>query len=90
MLTTLPVLDVRQFSDEKLEAALSIYEDMKEAAFEPLYMCAVDPARIELDERFIWEVSELDPDESKASLADLRLLMAQEPSIHGTKAPALP
>ena len=90
MLTTLPVLDVRQFSDEKLGAALSIYEDMKDAEFEPLYMCAVDPARIELDERFIWEVSELDPDESNASLADLRLLIAQEPSIHGTKAPALP
>ena len=90
MLTTLPVLDVRQFSDEKLGAALSIYDDMKDAEFEPLYMCAVDPARIELDERFIWEVSELDPDESNASLADLRLLIAQEPSIHGTKAPALP
>lgn len=90
MLTTLPVLDVRQFTDQKLDAALSIYEDMKDAEFEPLYMCAVDSARIELDERFIWEVSELDPDESNASLSDLRSLLAQEPSIHGTKSPALP
>ena len=89
MLRTLPVLDVHKLTDDQLQAAHNIFLEMRDTAFEPFFKCAVDPARIEMDERIVRDVLGLDPSAS-ASVADLRELLAQEPSIHGTKAPALP
>lgn len=57
--------------------------------FEPFYRCAVDDARIALDERFLTEVLELD-ESAVTAVARIRELLAQEPSIHGSKKPALP
>ena len=89
MLRTLPVLDVRRLTDEQLEGAHNMYLEMQDREFEPFFMCAVDSARIELDERFVREVSGLNVS-AVASVRDLGVLLAQEPSIHGSKGPALP
>ena len=48
-----------------------------------------DPARIELDERLVRDVLGLDED-AVATVARLRTLLATDPSIHGSKKPALP
>ena len=89
MLRTLPVLDVRKLTDDQLRAARETYLELQEMEFEPFFKCAVDPARIEIDERFVRDVSGL-PHGAVDSVADLRQLLALEPSIHGTKMPELP
>ena len=89
MLRTLPVLDVRRLTDEQLEGAHNMYLEMQDREFEPFFMCAVDSARIKLDVRFLHEVSGLNVS-AVASVRDLGALLAQEPSIHGSKVPALP
>ena len=90
-LQDLPVLDVRQLKDWQLNAARRIWEDFTERAFKPLYMCAVDEARIELDLRFAVEVLGIaDEQGADESLQRMRLLLASEPSVHGTKSPVLP
>ena len=89
MLRTLPVLDVRRLTDEQLEGAHNMYLEMQDREFEPFFMCAVDSARIEIDGRFVREVSGLNVG-AVASVRDLGVLLAQEPSIHGSKEPALP
>ena len=89
MLRTLPVLDVRKLTDDQLEAARETYLEIQEMEFEPFFKCAVDPARIEIDERFVRDVSGL-PRGAVDSVSDLRQLLALEPSIHGTKMPELP
>ena len=48
-----------------------------------------DPARIELDERLVRDMLGLD-DAAVATLCRLRTLLATDPSIHGSKKPALP
>ena len=89
MLGSLPVLDVRELSGDQLDAARKIYLETRDKPFEPIFKCAVDPMRIEIDERFVLEVLGLDRNATVA-VADLRELLAQEPSIHGKKKPALP
>ena len=89
MLETLATLDVRTFVSWQLDAALTIWEDFREREFQPLYYCAIDPARIELDQRVIRDLLGLGVDAEKA-VARLRGLLANEPSIHGNKEPQLP
>ena len=89
MLRTLPVLDVRTLDQWQLDAARNLFTELKGAEFKPFYMCAIDPTRIMLDERFLTEVMGSD-DETVASLAAVRFNLAQEPSICGTKQPMLP
>ena len=48
-----------------------------------------DPARIELDERLVRDMLGLD-ENAVATVARLRTLLATDPSIHGSKKPALP
>ena len=90
-LQDLPVLDVRQVEDWQLNAARRIWEDFTERDFKPLYMCAVDEARIELDLRFATEVLGIADEQGAAeSLQRVRVLLASDPSVHGTKSPVLP
>ncbi len=88
MLSTLPTLDVRQLDDWQLDAAEEVFHEFREAQFEPFYKCAVDPNRIRLDERLVRDVLGLDDDAVK-SITRVRSLLANEPSIHGSKEPAL-
>ena len=89
MLETMTTLDVIKLQPWQLEEAESVWRDFKGRKFQPFYKCAVDPARIELDERLVRDVLGLGED-AVASVARLRLLLASEPCIHGSKKPALP
>ena len=89
MLKQLLTLDVRNLASWQLYEAQSVWRDFGLRKFESFHRCAVDPARIELDERLIRDVLGLGED-AIASVARLRQMLASEPSIHGSKDPALP
>ena len=84
MLESLTTLDVRELQEWQLEEAQVIWRDFRNRKFEPFHCCAVDPARIELDERVVRDVLGLDGDAVEA-VARLRTLLASDPSIHGSK-----
>ena len=88
MLESLPTLDVRRLEAWQLEAAQAIYRDFQDRTFQSFHQCAVDPARIELDERIIRDMLGLG-EAAVAAVARLRRLLAGDPSIHGSKTPEL-
>jgi len=89
MLEGLPILDVRALDTWQVEAAEAIWRDFAKREFESFHRCAVDAARIELDERVVREVLGLGED-AEETVNRLRLLLASEPSVHGSKKPVLP
>jgi len=89
MLEGLPILDVRSLEAWQLEAAEAIWRDFTNREFESFHRCAIDPARIELDGRVLCEMLGLD-NHAEDTVKRLRLLLASEPSIHGSKDPELP
>ena len=89
MLEAMPTLDVRQLDPWQLDEAQAIWRDFGDRKFQPFYKCAVDPARIELDERIVRDMLGLGED-AVAAVAKLRTLLASDPSIHGSKKPELP
>ena len=89
MVNRLPVLDVRNLAAWQLHEAQNIWRDFELRKFEPFHRCAVDPARIELDERLVRAMLGLGED-AVASVARLRQMLAIDPSIHGSKDPVLP
>ena len=88
MLETLTTVDVRKLEAWQLEEAQAIWRDFRDRKFQSFHQCAVDPARIELDERLVRDVLGLD-DDAVATVGRLRGLLASDPSIHGSKKPAL-
>ena len=88
MLETLATLDVRRLRSWQLEESQAIWRDFSHREFQPFYRCAVDPARIELDERVVRDLLGLGED-AVAAVAKLRTLLASDPSIHGSKKPGL-
>lgn len=84
MLETLATLDVRKLASWQLDEAQAIWQDFRERKFQPFHHCAVDPARIELDQRIVGDLLGLG-DDAQAAMARLRRLLAGEPSIHGSK-----
>ena len=89
MLESLTTLDIQQLKAWQLEEALAMWQDFKDRKFQPFYQCAVDPVRTQLDERIVRDLLGLGED-AVASVARLRTLLAGDPSIHGSKKPALP
>ena len=89
MLERLTTLDVRQLQPWQLEEAQAVWRDFRGRKFDSFHRCAVDEARMELDERLVQDVLGLG-DDAVASVARLRTLLASEPSIHGSKAAELP
>ena len=89
MLESLPTLDVRKLESWQLDEARSIWRDLQDRTFQPFHECAVDPARIELDQRVVRDLLGLGED-AVAAVARLRTLLATDPSIHGSKKPVLP
>ena len=89
MLETLITLDVRKLEPWQLEEAQQIWRDLRNRKFLAFHQCAIDPARIELDERIVRDLLGLG-EEAVAAVARLRTLLASEPSIHGSKKPELP
>ena len=89
MLETMTTLDVRKLKPWQLDEAQAIWRDFRDRKFQPFYKCAVDPARIALDERLVRDLLGLGED-AVTAVANLRSLLASEPSIHGSKEPQLP
>ena len=89
MLESLRTLDVRELSAWQLEAAQDIWRDTESRRFESFHRCAVDPARVELDERVVRDVLGLG-DEAVGAVGRLRGLLAGDPSVHGGKGAELP
>lgn len=89
MLETLTTLDVRELQPWQLEEAQAAWRDFRGRKFDSFHRCAVDAARMELDERLVRDVLGLG-DDAVASVSRLRTLLASEPSIHGSKVAELP
>ena len=88
MLESLTTLDVRKLEAWQLDEAQAIWRDFRDRKFQPFYECAIDPVRIELDERIVRDMLGLDEGAATA-VAKLRTLLASDPSIHGSKKPEL-
>jgi hypothetical protein len=88
MLETMTTLDVRRLEAWQLEAAQNIWRDFQERKFQSFHQCAVDPTRIELDERIVRDMLGLGED-AVDTVARLLFLLASDPSIHGSKKPEL-
>ena len=86
MLETMSTLDVRELRPWQLDAAQAVWRDFSDRTFESFHLCAVDPARIELDRRVVRDLLGLGED-AVAAVARLRQLLAADPSIHGAKPP---
>ena len=86
MLETMSTLDVRELRPWQLDAAQAVWRDFSDRTFESFHLCAVDPARIELDRRIVRDLLGLGED-AVAAVARLRQLLATDPSIHGAKPP---
>ena len=89
MLESLITLDVRRLEPWQLDEAQTIWRDFSHRKFKPFYQCAIDPVRIELDERVVRDLLGLGED-AVTAVARLRQLLASDPSIHGSKKPELP
>ena len=81
-------LDIRKLKAWQLDEAQAIWQEFSNRKFIPFYQCAVDPVRIELDERVVRDMLGLGEDVTTA-VARLRTLLASDPSIHGSKKPEL-
>lgn len=84
MLESLTTLDVRELEEWQLDEAQAIWRDFRNQKFQPFHCCAVDPARVELDERVVRDLLGLGND-AVAAVGNLRTLLANDPSIHGSK-----
>ena len=89
MLESLHTLDVRKLGHWQLDEAQSVWRDFRNQTFESFHRCAVDPVRIELDRRVVQDMLGLG-EAAVAAVANLRSLLAADPSVHGSKKPELP
>ena len=86
-LATLPVLDVSALTPAQLASAARIFDDTCQLPLKPLHELHLDDNRKLLDRRFYGEVLNL-PDSllrDNGPLDILRVKLAQEPSIRGSK-----
>ena len=88
LLRELPTLNVFELEPWQLDAAASAWRALAQVEFQSFHRCAVDPARIELDRVLVQDILGLGS-EGEETVARLRHILAAEPSIHGSKAPAL-
>lgn len=75
---TLPVLDVNELSDEQLETAVAIYEDLKGKVLQGFSGLAADPVRHELNVRLCQEMLNIEP----LVVEQLTRKLALEPTMH--------
>ena len=80
----IPVLDFSKLSEEQIQAAVQIYDDLSEETMLPANEAHRDEVRQELDRRIITEVLRLDK-EAVEQLAILRNQWCMEPTVTGTK-----
>ncbi len=89
MLESLTTLDVRKLKAWQLDEVQAIWRDFRDRKFQSFHQSAVDPVRIELDERVVRDLLGLGED-AVTTIARMRTLLASDPSIHGSKKPELP
>ena len=89
MLENLVAIDVQKLETWQLDEAQAIWRDFADRKFQPFHNCAVDPTRIQLDERIVRDMLGLDEGAMNA-VSKLRELLAVDPSICGSKQPVLP
>ena len=80
----IPVLDVTKLEEDRLRAAVQIYDDLCKKPMLPTNEAYRDPVRRELDRRVITELLGLD-DSAVEQLAILRNQWCREPTVIGTK-----
>ena len=88
MLESMTTLDIRKLEAWQLDEAQVIWQKFSNRKFLPFYQCVTDPARVELDELIVKDLLGLGED-TVASVARLRTLLAVDPSIRGSKKPEL-
>ena len=88
MLESLVTLDVSKLELWQRDEAQAIWQDFVDQKFQPFHQCAVDPARIQLDERVVRDLLGLGED-AVTAVSKLRTLLAADPSIHGSKRPVV-
>ncbi len=74
----LPVLNVDTLSESQLEAAVTLYQDLKAKELRGFTDIANDPVRAELNTRLCREVLAVDP----SAVDDLTPKLANEPTLH--------
>ncbi len=88
LLRKLPTLNVLELEPWQLDAAASAWRTLARLEFASFHCCAVDPARIDLDRAVARGILGLGA-AGEETAARLRRILAAEPSIHGSKPPAL-
>jgi hypothetical protein len=86
-LALLPFLNVKVLAPDVVAAGVKVFDDLCETELLPLHELASDPARAELDRRFLTECLGLSAAiVAKGGPVDLlRLKLSQEPSVRGHK-----
>ena len=82
---SLSILDLRTLTDEQLQTAEDIFNDMKEKELKPAYLADADPNRAFLDQRVVCDLLGFD-EETYAAVRRLAAKWCAEPSVHGGKA----
>ncbi len=85
----IPVLDVTKLNAAQLQAAVKIFDDIKERELKAANEAWNDPVRQELDRRLLTEVLNLD-DDAVAQLDILRRQWCKEPTVTAAKATGPP
>lgn len=83
----LPVCDITSITPAKLKTASAVFDDLSGKPLLPFHEIDKDPIRRQLDERFGREVLDLPRElfRSDGALELLRMKLAREPSIRGSK-----
>ncbi len=83
----IPTLDVRTLTQQQIDAAKAIFDDMSSQSFLPFDQIDEDPARAELDKRLLVDVLGLPASlcQPGGTIDLLRRKLAREPQIHGGK-----
>ena len=84
---TMPTLDVTQLSEDQLQTAESIFDEIKQLEFLPANEAYRDETRKLLDRRVLIDLLNL-PETILEPLGLLRLKWCSEPSVHGGKGTA--
>ena len=83
----IPTLDVHTLTENQIEAAKAIFDELKDREFLPFDQIDEDSARAELDRRLLVDVLQL-PEwltDTGGPLELLRQKLAKEPQVHGGK-----
>ena len=82
---SLPILDLRAFTDVQLSRAEATFEEFRDKEFKPAYLADADPNRALLDRRVLCDLLGFDEDTYRA-VRRLAAKWCAEPSVHGGKA----